>query len=539
MAQKYLARVLLILIPCLFFAPSTLPARAANTFDALVLLDADHITTMDATVAFIRANGGQVTITFAPRALLARLPVGAQTWVGQNHIRAIFTDTADADAIERDFGEQAGLGARAWNGMLTKGRTPRIPQPPGSDLVNDALVAPDLAGPRAINAPPSSSYTSMFAFGSVQVDVFLVESNGAIDADTENWTTTACDSVISEITAALNWWVVAATQGGRPSANLSFNIVFHTPFNEPSIVATGYEPIGRPSSDQGLWITQIMTNLGYSGSYFTSLRSYNHTRRTTFERDWAYTMFVVNSIADTDGKFTNSSFAYAYLGGPFMVMTYDNNGWGISRMDMVAAHETAHIFNGLDEYASSNCTDAQRSGYLNIANTNCENGDTATENSIMRSAASQNIAYPSYLISTPVRGQVGWRDSDGDGIYDVGDTSVQMSAARTSTPRTGFAMTYTGSATDIPFTSPAYTAMSVNKIIQVQYRINGGTWGNGTPSDGTFNYYAEDFSVTTAALDEGHYTIEIQALNTVGNYATYTDSFTLSTVRSYLPFVIR
>jgi hypothetical protein len=503
---------------------------------AFVLLDADTLAQMDETIAFIRARGGTTPITFAPRALIAHLPAG--DWVGQSHIRAVITDLADVDAIEIAYGDQAGLGARAWNGMIQKSRAPKIVTPPGEDLINDAL-APNDQFARAPDAPPSSYYTSVFLYGSVQVDVFLPESNGAIDPNTENWTTAMRDQVVSEVTAGINWWATTATQGGRPSANLSFNIVFHTPFNEPSIVATSYEPITRPHSDQALWIPQVMANLGYTGSYLSSVRSYNHARRTAFNRDWAYSIFIVNSLADADGKFSNGYFGYAYLGGPFVVMTYDNDGWGISRMEMVTAHETAHIFNALDEYASSGCTDTATSGYLRVANTNCENGTPPTEDSIMRSSGSQQIAYPAFLASTPIRGQIGWRDSDGDGIYDVADTTVQMSAARATSPRIGQPMAYSGSATDIPFPSPVYPAMSVNKISQVRYRINGGSWINATPSDGAFDAYTENFSFTTAALPEGDYRIEIQALNSVGNLVSYFDSFVLGSSKLVLPIVVK
>jgi hypothetical protein len=33
-----------------------------------------------------------------------------------------------------------------------------------------------------------------------------------------------------------------------------------------------------------------------------------------------------------------------------LVVTYDNDGWGIDRMDRVVAHETGHIFGATDEY---------------------------------------------------------------------------------------------------------------------------------------------------------------------------------------------
>ena len=95
--------------------------------------------------------------------------------------------------------------------------------------------------------------------------------------------------------------------------------------------------------------------------------------------DWAFAIFVVDSLNDSNGQFSNGDFAYTYVNGPFMVMTYDNDGWGIDGMPIVAAHENGHIWGALDEYASSGCTDTETSGYLNIANSNCENGSPATE----------------------------------------------------------------------------------------------------------------------------------------------------------------
>ncbi|MBM3131268.1 MAG: hypothetical protein FJ009_21925 [Chloroflexi bacterium] len=526
----------------LSFASAAASAQSIRATNALVLLDSTGSAQMERAITFIQAQGGRAPITFAPRALLAKLPErDVSNWVGQAGIAEIITTPADADRIELDYGDQAGLAARGWNGILQKARAPRQTLPPGNDLIDDALVAPDLPvrAPNGVSAPPTSDYTSMFMYGAVQVDVFLAESNGTIDANTENWTTPMRDNVVSEITTGLNWWVTAATQGGRPAANLTFNLTFHTPFNEPNVVATGYEPINRPRplSTSMLWIGNIMTNLGYSAT-FAGVRQYANARRNATGRDWAYSIFVANSYNDADGLFTNGYSAYAYLNGPFMVMTYDNDGWGISRMDMVSTHETGHIFSALDEYAASKCTTTEKSGYLNIANTNCENG-TPTEESIMRSGESMEIAYPSYLASTPVRGMIGWRDSDADGIYDVADTSVQMSATRTTTPGVGQPVSYAGTATDIPFPSPKYPAMSVNKITQVRYRVDYGAWSNATANDGAFNSYTESFKLTTAPLTRGTHTVEIRGLNSVGNYASFTQNILLDPWRSYLPLIKR
>ena len=89
-----------------------------------------------------------------------------------------------------------------------------------------------------------------------------------------------------------------------------------------------------------------MNGLGYtSGSYLDQVAALNQYEMSQQSTDWAFTIFVVDSLNDLDGKFSdNVWFAYSYLGGPFLVMTYDNNGYGISDMDYACAHETGHIF---------------------------------------------------------------------------------------------------------------------------------------------------------------------------------------------------
>lgn len=179
-------------------------------------------------------------------------------------------------------------------------------------------------------------------------------------------------------------------------------------------VPTGYEPISRRASwksdsEEGLWIGEVMKNLGYpssSGSYyFTQVSEYLNKKRNAFKTDWAFAVFVVDSLNDVDGKFSNEKYAYAYLKGPFMVMTYDNNGWGIDLMQEVMAHETGHIWGAEDEYATSGCKDTDTGGYLNIANTNCENGDPPTEDSIMRGTIF-SVSQPSHLYSCQANGGV-------------------------------------------------------------------------------------------------------------------------------------
>ena len=60
-----------------------------------------------------------------------------------------------------------------------------------------------------------------------------------------------------------------------------------------------------------------MNALGYSAaSYFTQTRDYINDLRTTHQTDWAFAIFVVDSSSDSDNRFADGLFAYAYLGGP-------------------------------------------------------------------------------------------------------------------------------------------------------------------------------------------------------------------------------
>jgi hypothetical protein len=265
-------------------------------------------------------------------------------------------------------------------------------------------------------SPPFPAITkpaSLMA-GSVAVGIILVESDGTVDPSTENWTDDEKQRVFSEIVGALHWWAEL-----EPRANLSF--VYDDHFTQP--LATGVEPISRPYLHQQYWIADTMGALGYGAySYFSRVRDYNNHLRQIFDTDWAFTIFVVNSFADSDNRFSDGYFAYAYLGGPFMVMTYGNDSYGPSNMDAVAAHEMGHIFLALDQYYNATQPCDRRAGYLDVPNQNSQYGPCASnETSIMRGQI-----YPFYArsIDSYAAGQLGWRDSDGDNVLDPLDVNL-------------------------------------------------------------------------------------------------------------------
>ena len=166
------------------------------------------------------------------------------------------------------------------------------PRPP-AQMTNDAFVAPDIPTKHNSSVTPGYYETSEYLIGSVAVGIIFLESNGTIDSSTEDWTSTEESRVVNKIQFALNWW-----SSRNPSAGVSFTLASNYR------VPTSYEPINRPHSDQGLWISEAMSYLGYPGtSYFTQVRDYINDLRNNAETNWAFAMFIVDSSNDPDGKF--------------------------------------------------------------------------------------------------------------------------------------------------------------------------------------------------------------------------------------------
>jgi hypothetical protein len=214
----------------------------------------------------------------------------------------------------------------------------------------------------------------------------------------------------------------------------------------------------------------------------------------------------VDSKNDADGKFTGGDFAYAYSGGPFMVVTYDSDGWGISDMDRVVAHEFGHIFYAEDEYDSF----TYHSGYLNeteINHSGCIMDDST------------------WSLSSGTKLQVGWRDLDGDGIPDIIDTVPTSSFDVSSKAGNVGDVEYIGTAYDVAYKNMNPHGMghdiSINAVT-IWYRLDGGTWNTASLYDG--NKFRLTVSITTAGI----HTVEAYAVNSVNNeqsphtYAVYT-----------------
>lgn len=488
----------------LFCAVVTILVTPSVAKDSLVILDSKDASTMLQNVEYIESIGGNVRHRFIPNVLIADIPTD-NNLVGQMNIIDIQTEIVDVPSVSK-YGETVEIAANVWNNNYKK----KSIESTSKDNIKKKLKPLDdmrfvpkdirIGGLQTGSAPYGAGFydTSEYMMGDVAVGIILPESNGATDPNTEDWTALEKSNVISEIQAGLDYWAVT-----EPRAKLTFTYDIH--YN----VATSYEPITHPYVFEGTWISETMNKLGYVtfSNYFNKVYEYDNYLRELLNTDWAYTIFVVDSSNDADGSFSDSYSAYAYLGGPFVVMTYDNDDYGIANMDFVAAHETGHTFYATDEYNGN----TEYSGYLNAA-------DIENSGKIMDCGVCWGISSGTAL-------QLGWKDSDGDNIFDIIDfLPISKLAVYLPDPTTDTTPTYTGRSETTklyPNNNPrSWTKhpVSINEIKTVQYRVDGGTWKNAKPKDGKFDRSIENFLFTTSPLSYATHKIEARAKNTAGNW---------------------
>ena len=429
-------------------------------------------------------------------------------------------------------------------------------------LINDAFAVPHnilqlektgvLASMNGGYAP-SPVRTSDYMLGSVTVAIILPESDGSLDPNLENWTVDEINKVRQEVSDGLTWWKTKAQARG---INLNFIIAS----GHPIVVPTKYEPITRRgggwnwNGEEGLWVDDVMERLGYNSypldQYQLEVRKYDHDLRQTNYTDWAFTIFVADSSNDADGLFSNFISAYAWVAGPHIVLTRDNDGYTFEEMDGVLVHEIGHLFGSPDEEMSDACVNSnscqQPFGYLNVPNQNCNLSVCALHdgNCIMR-APQSNLNLNTICQYTA--GHVGWRDSDSDSLPDPIDTVPQLSiSGYPANPSASYILNYTAKVTDLPYstTQPDYISVTINTV-SVQYQIGSpsGTWATTIAGDGAWDSsYEENFRIPI--FQNGTYQIYIRGINEVNhtsaimNY-TVTINSTDPVYKVRLPLMLR
>ncbi|MBK9710032.1 MAG: hypothetical protein IPO81_01660 [Kouleothrix sp.] len=373
-------------------------------------------------------------------------------------------------------------------------------------LAGDALTPPPRSATTAAtvaadNLAPSFYQPSAFLAGRVAVQAIFVESNGSQEPSTHDWTEGQMAAVRAQMASALDWW-----RTHLPNAHLSFDL-------SSRVATSGYEPIRHTLASEGLWISEALSSMGASGlNYFEQAYTANQNLRQERGADWAATIFIANSKDVPGGSFADGRFAYAYISGPFMVVTSDAGPYGINQMAQVVTHELGHIFGALDQYAAAVTPCTAQSGYLAVPTTNSQFNSCGTQlGSIMLEPLS---AYQAGQIDPSALGQLGYRDSDGDGIPDPLDTTptAQLQIDR---PAGGGRPTLAGHVIDQPYLSPFDRPTTINTITRAEYQVDGGEWFVLPPQDGAYDSASEPIAWTLPLYD-GRHTIRLRAANSLG-----------------------
>jgi hypothetical protein len=471
-----------------------------NLVDGFVVVDDIFLARAE-----IEASGGKINhIFFNDNVLIGKIPYGLKSEVYEVYYLG---DKIPKNLESVYFAWEKNL---EWNAVPISERVfDDSLKPIMNDVVSfeDDFLAKDFSKSEynALNldekAMPYGAFptdTSLYMIGDVSVSVILPESISG----TEDWTAQEISDVHAEIMNGLDWWTF-----NNPDADLTFV------YDWNDQVSVTDEPISYNHIDY--WIIQSMESLGYpfSGTYLDQIYDLVNDQRSLKDTDWGFVIFVADSSNDVDGKFVDGWSAFTILngdgGGPYLVMTYDNNNYGISNMDAVLAHETGHIFGAVDQYGSCSCTDDV--GYLNYQNQNCINGCAISEDSIMKSMTGPFV---SNLIDLYAKGQIGLVDSDADGILDIVDFEPTITSSFSG--RQGDYFSIEGNANSAVYSSlnPYYSDVTINEISNVEYNVDNGSWLNALAVDGSFNGFVEQYDAThEQVLEWGNYLFNVRAVD--------------------------
>jgi flagellin-like protein len=259
----------------------------------------------------------------------------------------------------------------------------------------------------------SDTQTSEFMVGKIAVGIVFVESNGRIQPSSEDWTRDRQDRVIEAVTNSLNWW-----REREPRAGIEFAYKIFR--NAPS----SYEPINNAAAVQDVWMPEVLDYIGApsGASVRTRARSFDNALRDEYNAHWGILLVVIDSANDVDDAFPGSvESGFAYLNGPYAIITSETMG-SQDFLEPYLAHEFGHLFGAADQYPLSDCNCSDRSGYLQVLNSNCNNPSQGNcyinESSIMRDAPSALDAYTDGNVDYYARAQMGIIDTNGNNIMD-------------------------------------------------------------------------------------------------------------------------
>ena len=358
--------------------------------------------------------------------------------------------------------------------------------------------------------------TGQYMLGSVLVTPVFMESVGTVDTatqdvSTEDWTPQLVQETKDRIESGLQWWVdTLATQTDKHSLDFQLD---YTYADDP--VETLYEPISRKSNAFEDWTDAFLdaADANITGDVTQDIWDFNHAQRLKFDTNWAFTIFVVNSTNDVGDSFApggNFDQAFAFAGGRFFVLPSE-------RPDSTVAHETAHMFWGLDEYTFSASWSDER-GYYSTQNLNAVDGNPADPfvqaDSIMSNEDSLQIAFADHASPESTLAMIGWRDSDGNGVFDVLDVPLSLTGFGQFDADTGlYHFEGQSSVETLPNQNSEGNRndTTINKVSRAEYRVDGGPWQTAATDDED----RVDVQLSIGPLVSGPHVIEIRTVDAV------------------------
>ena len=319
--------------------------------------------------------------------------------------------------------------------------------------------------------------------GTVTVTPVFFESNES-SPNTEDWTAEEIQESLQDIREGVQWWSDRLAET-TDKHSLSF-VVDDTFAVDP--FETSFEPIANTSDTFSRYVSQFLVHHDYADHTLNrSVQLFNDAQREANGTDWAFTIFMVDASNDEDGFFEPGvgSFlgAFAYNYGSFVVTTND-------RPVSTITHEVGHVFQTLDEYPLGGDWTA-RSGYYDTQNLNAANNPTTgfvQQESIMRGGTAAMNAYRDFQISDSARSMLGWQDSDGDGVFDAFDVPLHLEGVGYfDSIADEYKFSGVASAVPLlnrnPFIRSINSDITLNRISEIQFRIDGGEWQTAVAPD--------------------------------------------------------
>jgi hypothetical protein len=336
---------------------------------------------LDQLLREIRAKGGQPLQAFPPAHVIANVPDGIRLESGHQ-------EEVSPAQLKSKPGSSARQAQLTYEAMQK--REEGAPEPilswdtPGKKPPHlQRMLAP--TGVMGAPMPSTGTPTSTYLVGRVGVAVVLVNRARGTDPDppAEHMTQTERDNAVTEAAAGLGW--LAAVE---PKARVEF--VFERHDVELTIAPDTATPDEYEEREE-VWRDPALAKLDLPAGRTGYAKLAQDVRDRVGGR-WGFVLFIT--------RYPVHHFAYA--SAERIVMHYDNDGWGPAQLDRVIAHESAHIFGALDEYASSGCNCTDKSGELQVVNGNCKSCAASFVPCLMEANT--------FSVCDFTRGQLGWRE---------------------------------------------------------------------------------------------------------------------------------